>query len=255
MKMSVEQNTSQEIGKEASSKRHLPAQNTVIVLLTWAGGCFDAICYLNLRVFPTVMTGNTVLLGISLVTGAYENAFRSIAAVGGYCLGVFIATLLLAYDDACTPWTRRLTITIFMETITIALFTLVRFLSATPPRDTVNMLMLDVLACLATGMQSVITLHLGVAGISTTYITGTLTNFMMGITQWIRPRSATKVPGNLQANLPQLEMQAWVWPIYVVSAFIGAFTVIHLPYFAPFLPLSAVGLVLYEAIRHQRVRE
>jgi uncharacterized membrane protein YoaK (UPF0700 family) len=38
----------------------------MLLILTWAAGCVDAISYLGLgHVFPAMMTGNTVLFRIS----------------------------------------------------------------------------------------------------------------------------------------------------------------------------------------------
>lgn len=47
----------------------------MLLVLTWAAGCVDAISYLGLnRVFTAMMTGNTVLLGLALGQGEIQAA-------------------------------------------------------------------------------------------------------------------------------------------------------------------------------------
>jgi uncharacterized membrane protein YoaK (UPF0700 family) len=40
--------------------------DTTVLLFTWAAGAVDALMYLSAHVFTANMTGNTVLLGLSL---------------------------------------------------------------------------------------------------------------------------------------------------------------------------------------------
>jgi uncharacterized membrane protein YoaK (UPF0700 family) len=70
-------------------------------LLTLAvpAGAVDASNYLGLgRVFTANMTGNTVLLGVALARGSGADAARSVAALGGFCAGGAIGTLLVPTD-------------------------------------------------------------------------------------------------------------------------------------------------------------
>jgi hypothetical protein len=65
--------------------------------LAFAAGRPDAVTYLVMgAVFTADMTGNTVLLGIALITAAGTRAARSACALGGFCVGVLLATRLSA---------------------------------------------------------------------------------------------------------------------------------------------------------------
>lgn len=60
----------------------------MLLILTWAAGCVDAISYLGLdRVFTAMMTGNTVLLGLALGQGEIQAALPSILALTGIAAG------------------------------------------------------------------------------------------------------------------------------------------------------------------------
>ena len=63
-------------------------RNKLLLLLTCAAGYVDAVSYLQLgHVFTANMTGNTVLLGLSLIERNAPAAVRSGLAVGGFLAG------------------------------------------------------------------------------------------------------------------------------------------------------------------------
>src|SRR5215210_549077 len=70
-------------------------RNAMVVLLSVAAGCVDAVSYLGLgRVFTANMTGNTVLLGLSLGQADWQAALRSGVALAGFIMGVAVGTVI-----------------------------------------------------------------------------------------------------------------------------------------------------------------
>ena len=110
---------------------------------------------------------------------------------------------------------------------------------------------LIVLSALAMGLQSALVRSLGIAGIATTYITGTLTNLMAGVARWTHSsmRAAPREQGNTgtRANEHGLGRLGAVWIIYVLSAIVSGAAVTHFPSVAVFLPLIALIFVILNA--------
>ncbi len=65
------------------------------VLLAITGGSLDAFIYLNHgHVFAAAMTGNGVLLGVSILHHDYMQSLRHLLPIFGFLLGVFLANFL-----------------------------------------------------------------------------------------------------------------------------------------------------------------
>jgi uncharacterized membrane protein YoaK (UPF0700 family) len=65
------------------------------ILLAFTGGSLDAFIYLNHgHVFATAMTGNGVLLGVSILHHDYVEAFHRLVPIFGFILGVFLSHVL-----------------------------------------------------------------------------------------------------------------------------------------------------------------
>lgn len=149
----------------------------LVVMLTVVTGVTDATAFLKLgNVFTSVMTGNLVLLGLAVGKGdlqpAVHVALALVAFVAGAMVGGRIAGRPSENDG---PWPHRLTIALCFEVLLFAGFTLLWESSGPSVSGNVQLSML-LLCALALGVQSSATLRLGIAGLSTTYLTGTLTN-------------------------------------------------------------------------------
>jgi uncharacterized membrane protein YoaK (UPF0700 family) len=65
------------------------------ILLAFTGGALDAFIYLNHgHVFATAMTGNGVLLGVSILHHDYVEAVHRLIPIFGFILGVFLSHVL-----------------------------------------------------------------------------------------------------------------------------------------------------------------
>src|SRR5713101_4756396 len=80
-------------------------RESMLLVLTWAAGSVDAISYFGLgHVFTAMMTGNTVLLGLALAQGEVLAALRSILALVGFSVGVFVGALIVERESQSPDW-------------------------------------------------------------------------------------------------------------------------------------------------------
>ena len=157
----------------------------MLLLLTLAAASVDAISYLGLgHVFTAMMTGNTVLLGLALAQGEVLAALRSILALIGFVIGVFAGAIIVERESEPAEWPAAVTAALAFETFVLAIFA-----AASTVFDStraVVIYLLIILSAFAMGIQSAAVRRLGVPGIATTYITGTLTSLMIDLLGWIR---------------------------------------------------------------------
>jgi len=255
--MLEEKTINQTRNKKSTSGPHLPGPYMFTLLLTWTAGCLDAISFIRFTVFPANMTGNTVLIGIGIGTGQVEHLLLSGVALLAYCLGVFLAAVVIKRDEKQYPWTGRFLATLIIETLALLSFAFLLLFPGPVTNTGSRVVLLIALSSLAMGMQSVNARHFGVAGISTTYITGTITSTIIGITHWFRSifmqneSKNEQKKQNQEKDQQQIGFQSGVWLVYVIAAALAAVTETRLPAVAVFLPLVSSILVLLTAILYQ----
>jgi uncharacterized membrane protein YoaK (UPF0700 family) len=167
--MSVCSSTSSDTRTPRSVRRAWRQRWTLLVLAV-AAASTDAISYLGLdKVFPANMTGNTVLLGIGISTGAYGHAARSAVALGGFVLGAGVA----GASGAPPGWTRAVRASLLAEFGALAAAGGWWLTLPGQARGSVR-LGLIALVSLAMGLQSG-AIGRTALGVSSTYITGTWT--------------------------------------------------------------------------------
>lgn len=153
-------------------------RDTLLILLTVASGAVDAVCFLGIgEVFTAVVTGNLVLLGLGIGTGDWVGAGRSVAAVAAYATGVVASARLLPRATDLDPWPRRTAIALFAEAglqVGVAVTWLV--FGGEPP----GVARYGMIAAygVSMGVQSTVAQAIAVQGVSTTYVTGTLTGLI-----------------------------------------------------------------------------
>ncbi len=222
----------------------------MILVLAWAAGSLDAIGYLGLgHVFTANMTGNAVLLGLALGRGEGLAALRSVVALGGYALGVAIGATIVSKDRERMDWPPSVTNAVFLEGIVLAAFT-IAWHALRVPRPEEWLYGLIALAAVAMGIQSAAVRRLEVPGIVTTYITGTLTSLVSGLTSRIRQAKARSAP---EASSPAINwerrvgLQAGVFMMYVLAAVLSGLAQTRAPSFATIAPVLGVLLVAIAA--------
>jgi len=156
-------------------------QHGLVVLLTIASGFADALGYVGLgHVFTANMTGNTILLGLAIGQGQVAATLRSVAALGGFVLGVVLGTMLAVRQRDKSLWPASVTAALASECLVLVVFTLWGTLAAPSATSGATYALIVVLA-LAMGTQSVALHVLGVSGVASTAITGTWVGVIGGL--------------------------------------------------------------------------
>ena len=157
-------------------------RDRLLLTLTFAAGSVDALSYLGLsRVFTANMTGNAVLLGLAIGQTQELQVAHSSAAIVGFVLGVILGARLVPPSRERIMWSHRISAAVGVECALLIVFAVGWWLSG-PSAAGVGLAVLIVLAGLAMGIQSAIARRLAVPGVSTTFVTGTITALLTEMT-------------------------------------------------------------------------
>lgn len=217
---------------------HGSPKRRTILLFTWAAGCVDAIVYIVAHVFTANMTGNAVLLGISVAREMSMATVHSLVALVTFTAGVVLGSILVGEQTHGIPW-KGVRIATVTETVVLALFAIVFFL----PLPHTGEISLELMICLsgfAMGMQSAAVKRLNLPGIATTYITGTMTSLISGL---IHHWGTEEEDGDEEEDSEvekSLALQAWVFVLYTLAAVASALIYRHWPSGVALLPLVAI---------------
>lgn len=194
--------------------------------LAFAAGGVDAASYLGLgHAFPANMTGNTVLLGVAIARADGQAGVRSAVVLAGFALGVVLGLALRggSWPDGAAP---PLIAHALLMTTVFAVWAVVG-----APSGPTRIALLGA-AGAAMGLQSVATRGSGVA---TTYMTGTLTNALAGLSGRIVKRGHSPPPSPRQG-----QRAGEVWVVYGAGALIGALIETRLGAIALALPSAII---------------
>lgn len=157
-------------------------RDRLLLALTFAAGSVDALSYLGLsRVFTANMTGNAVLLGLAIGQTQELQVAHSSAAIVGFVLGVILGARLVGPSRERIVWSRRISVAVGVECALLFAFAGGWWLSG-PSSVGAGLAGLIVLAGLAMGIQSAVARRLAVPGVSTTFVTGTITALLAELT-------------------------------------------------------------------------
>jgi len=202
--------------------------SALMVALTFVTGMTDAIGLVRLGgVFTSVMTGNMVFLG----TAAGEHSL-SIAGHVGLAFVAYAVGAMCGARVAGRPapdgrlWPTSVTRALTVELCLFVVFAVCWELSNGRPGAGLGLCLLATNA-VALGIQSSAVLRLGISGLSTTYLTGTLTAVLVALASREPSREALRSTAILFG--------------LVVGAAAGAALTLSVPRLAP-LPLLAALL-------------
>lgn len=223
--------------EELRARRHL-----LVVILTFVTGCADATGFISLGgAFSSVMTGNMVLLGLSAGHADASLAITSGSAIAAYILGVLLGASVAGSADPADPiWPGRVSRALTVELVILLVF-LVLWEATLHDRSQGTELGLLAVAAAALGIQSSAVQRFGVPGLSSTYLTGTLTSLIGGVAAR-RPRTAL---------LPS----AQILLALMTGAAVGALVVHYRPSLSPALLMGPLILVLALSARLRRSEE
>lgn len=229
----------------------------LLIVLAMAAGAADGWSFLGMgKAFVANMTGNTVLLGISFFH--LHGALHPAAALGGYVAGVVLASYVtgrharrIQKDDQEPPkrviWSRAVSWVLLAECVCLAVVEAVWFARcrgwAIP--DYVPLVLLAI--CI--GAQSGAMLQLRVPGIVTTYITGTWTQMVRGLTRVVTGE-AISAPVEKPEFEEQLRMQGWILAAYLASAVLTGWLFHHERAWTGVVPVACLGVAgIYGLLR------
>jgi uncharacterized membrane protein YoaK (UPF0700 family) len=145
-----------------------------LLTLTVVTGLVDAVSYLQLgRVFVANMTGNVVFLGFSADPHAGLSAPASLTAIAGFLAGALVGGRA-AHTFAATHPARWLGAAFGAEAVLLGLVAVLAATGVLPFAGAGSFVAIAVLAA-ALGVQNSTVRHLGVADLTTTVLTLTLT--------------------------------------------------------------------------------
>ena len=228
--MSSDSQLSADVGLERERRR----RQWLLVLLALNSGATDAIGFISLGgAFTSVMTGNMILLGVAVPNGDGALALRSGLAIVLFMVGAFLGARI-----ARTPqpedgvWPVRVTVALAVE---LAIFLGVAvgwWLTGGHPIGGVQPVLLGA-SSVALGVQSSAILRFGVSGLSTTYMTGTLTTVVSALAYGRHPRNI----------VPSAQILAGL----VGGALLAALLIRVAPLAVPGLQIVAVGAAVIGA--------
>ena len=163
-------------------------RDVLVVLLTAAAGATNVLSLTGLGGVPaSIMTANLVLVGLSITHHEGALGWHAGAALAGFVVAVFLTSRLIrahdkdADDAKRSVWPRPVTVAIAAEALPLIGVAVAWGLTAGRPAGATQ-LTLCAAAAFAMGMQSAAVRALGVAGLSSTFFTGTLTETVRDLT-------------------------------------------------------------------------
>ncbi len=235
--------------------RALLGRDAMLLTLAWTAGIIDAVSYLGLgRVFTAMMTGNTVLLAMAVGQGELMAVLRSALALAGFSAGAVMGALIVARGKTRGEWPPGVTAALAVEGILLGGVTVVWQLAG-PARSTGMTHLLIGLSGLAMGVQAAAVRHLGVPGVATTYVTGTLTSLMADLVGWTRSLSASssratstdRPAGDAPVNVnwqQRIGLLTGVFLVYALGALVGGALESRSSVLVTWLPFVSVAVVV-----------
>ena len=208
----------------------LRRRDGLVMTLTVATGSIDAIGLLRLGgVFTSVMTGNMVLLGVAVGKHDASIAIHTGVAFLAYVVGSFVGARVAGHAEENEHlWPRPVVHALALELAVLLVFGLWWELVGAAPSTGVEYALLS-LNAIALGIQSSAVLRFGISGLSTTYLTGTLTQFIAGLTK---------------RGAPLQVRSALILLALIGGAAAGATTALYAPRAAPLVPILALVIVV-----------
>jgi uncharacterized membrane protein YoaK (UPF0700 family) len=229
------------------SSRLITIRSSLLLVLSYAAGYIDALSYLELgRVFTANMTGNTVLLGIAVAQVDNHATIRASFSLVGFLVGAIIGTWIVERDQSKSVWPLAVTFALALEWIILLVFAVGRQLASGALPTLAATAILIVFSALAMGIQSAAIHRLGISGIATTYITGTLTNLivqLMGRACW-RSMPTFQKSGRHLPPVHGIALLAAVWIVYLGGAGVAAVGLLFNQTLASVLPMAFIMFVV-----------
>ena len=222
-------------------------RDRLLFALTVSSGAVDAISFLALgKVFTAFVTGNIAFLGLAIAQDPRAPSLVAVlASMIGFAAGIYLATIIVSRPAGSvtnsdqTPvdpvWPERTTCALGLSLLPHLGFALVWAATNAQP-GTNSTLALLALWAFAMGMQSAAVRRLNVGGIFTTAATAT---FIFLVGDFANEPLTREERRRLTGVIVSL----------MIGATLGALLLLHLPVYAPLLPLIITAGVVAMAAR------
>jgi uncharacterized membrane protein YoaK (UPF0700 family) len=210
-------------------------RDALVVVLAFVSGSTDALGFVRLgNVFTSVMTGNLVLLGVAAGRQEAALALHTGDAFVGFVAGALLGARVAGRAVRGQPmWPRAVSRALALELVSFV-FVAVWWEAVGGHPTTHTTYVLLAVNALALGVQSSAILRFGVSGLSSTYLTGTLTTFVATMATRSEP-------------FPRRSLALLV--AVVTGAALGAVLTVEVPRAAPLVPVVLLIAVLTGARR------
>lgn len=215
-------------------------RNSAAMALAASSGATDAIGYLALgHVFTSAMTGNLVLLGISLGHRNGLRAGRVLVSLACFMVGAACGSRIAGTPEPDDPvWPRAVTAALAIEAPIFIAYAACWWAVGARPDFAAKVVLLG-LGALVLGIQSSAMQRFG-AGLNTTFLSGSLTQL---VGQLATGRRFRDIRHHLLVLLG-----------LICGGSLAALLVLHSPMFAPAIQLAGLAAALGAAGWHGRVR-
>jgi uncharacterized membrane protein YoaK (UPF0700 family) len=168
-------------------------RDLLVVVLAFVSGYTDGVGFLALGgAFTSVMTGNMVLLGLSAGRGDVEGVGRALGAILAFTAGAALGTRVAGVAAKQDPvWPRPVNRALALELVILTGSAVGWFVTVGEPDKAVQFVLL-LASAVALGVQSSTVQRFGVSGLSTTYLTGTLTSAVIHLVSRRTPRGSER---------------------------------------------------------------
>lgn len=223
-----------------ASSRATVTRNLLVACLALNSGATDAIGFVALGgAFTSVMTGNLVLFGLSAPEGNGVLTARVGAAIVLYVAGCAIGAAIVGTPDKADGlWPARVSRGLASEAVIVVINAGLWWHNGGHPTGGIQLVMLA-LNALALGIQSSSVQRFGAPGLSTTYLTGTLTSLVAHFTH--------RKPAR------EMALSGLILAAFVVGAVLGGVLIAHAPAWAPCIPIVSLGVVLTASVPVSRL--
>ena len=220
--------------------------DVMLMLLACVAGSTDIISYYRLgHVFTANMTGNVILLGISIGQGELFTSLYRVASLAGFFVGVFIGALIVENKNKKRKWPYFVMIAIVVESAIIATLAII-WLAHNGPLENSILYIAILLSAISMGIQSATIWHLDIPGVVTTFITGNITSIGMSTIKGLRRgfkknvRTSTSMIPFVRNPENRIELQLLVLGTYIFSAIFTGWMENLAPKYLPLLPLVLI---------------
>lgn len=227
----------------------------LVLLLAGAAGCLDAVGYLMLGLFTANMTGNTILLGLSIGRAAWAQALHDAVAIAAFVAGAGAGTAAMRGGRSSSG--------LGLEAAVLAAAIAAWALFGAPRGHVGDPAAYWLIALLsaAMGIQSAAVRRVGEQRVATTYVTGTLTSLATDTAGDLLDRWNARAAAALGGPAPAVPRPAGgpagtalmtgLWAVYLFGALVGGFAEYRWSMRAVAAPLVALIAVIIADAWHR----